>query len=76
MTTETITMPFRCAACGPIDCVNLVKDASVWYRVRMDAGAIIADADFRSSVRSREPSGSNAPRAVALRPWLTVRRSS
>jgi hypothetical protein len=45
VSTAAITAPFRCAACGPIDSVNLVKNASVWYRVRLDAGAVIADTD-------------------------------
>ena len=45
MTTETATMPFRCAACGPIDCVNLVEKTSVWWEVHLIAGIVTADGD-------------------------------
>ena len=45
MTTETTTAPFRCATCGPIDSVNLVRDANVWHRVRIEAGAVVVDID-------------------------------
>ncbi len=37
--------PFRCATCGPLDCVHLVETVACWTDVEVEDGVQVANGD-------------------------------